>query len=98
MLDTIIISEYDFQLLSQCYSHFPTKIEDADWKMLLNCETQKARFNHIKFCRIREHEQEKDVRRRQLRSMSKPSVSKGDSKFSLIVGTAFISTGFFFSV
>ncbi|VDN92837.1 unnamed protein product [Brugia pahangi] len=81
---TSIITEV--QLLSRCYNYFPEHLSDADWKRLLQCETQKQRFNHIKFCRQKELKELKCKTKHQLKVVKKFETSKPTSGFAMFVG------------
>ncbi|EJW86422.1 hypothetical protein WUBG_02671, partial [Wuchereria bancrofti] len=82
---TSIITEV--QLLSRCYNYFPEHLSDADWKRLLQCETQKQRFNHIKFCRQKELKELKYKTKHQLNVVNKFETSKPISGFAMFVGS-----------
>ncbi|VDK68733.1 unnamed protein product [Litomosoides sigmodontis] len=80
-----IISEVE--LLSRCYKYFPEHLSDVDWKMLLHCETQKQRFNRIKFCRQKELKELKSEMKHRLKISEKLETSKPTSGLAMFVGT-----------
>ncbi|CAG9531449.1 unnamed protein product [Cercopithifilaria johnstoni] len=77
----------EVKLLSCCYNYFPERLSDADWKRLLYCETQKQRFNYIKFCRQKELKELKCEKKHQLKISEKMRTSKPTSGFAMFVGT-----------
>ncbi|EFO25650.1 hypothetical protein LOAG_02839 [Loa loa] len=76
----------EVELLSRCYNYFPEHLSDADWKRLLQCETQKQRFNHIKFCRQKELKELKCETKHQLKVPEKYETSEPMSGFAMFVG------------
>ncbi|KAL3990935.1 tRNA (Guanine-1)-methyltransferase family protein [Acanthocheilonema viteae] len=77
----------EVELLSRCYNYFPKHLSDANWKRLLHCETQKQRFNYIKFCRQKELKELKCEMKHRLKISEKLGTSKPVSGFAVFVGT-----------
>ncbi|EPB68279.1 tRNA (guanine-N(1)-)-methyltransferase [Ancylostoma ceylanicum] len=59
--------------------HFPSKITDDDWLVLLECQTRKQRLDHLKFLRTRELERKKDLEKKRMKVVSASGVSEGTS-------------------
>lgn len=56
------------RVISMLTRHFPSRVTDHDWKTLLECQTRKQRFQHLKFLRTRELERAKDLQKKQLKT------------------------------
>ncbi|VDK50749.1 unnamed protein product [Cylicostephanus goldi] len=80
-LDSGQIQKFDsivreVKTISMLTKYFPSRITDEDWQILLECETRKQRFDHIKFLRSRELEKIKDLEKKRakekLEKLQKP--------------------------
>ncbi|KAK6750742.1 hypothetical protein RB195_002609 [Necator americanus] len=61
---------YEVKTISMLTRHFPSKILDDDWLVLLDCQTRKQRLDYLKFLRNREREREKDMEKKRLKEIS----------------------------
>ncbi|KIH67982.1 tRNA (guanine-N(1)-)-methyltransferase [Ancylostoma duodenale] len=68
-----------FQTISMLTKHFPSKITDDDWLVLLECHTRKQRLDHLKFLRTRELEKKKDLERKRMKVIPASAVGEGTS-------------------
>ncbi|VDN03661.1 unnamed protein product [Thelazia callipaeda] len=73
-------------MLSRCYNYFPNYLSDRDWARLLQCETQKERFNHVKFCRQKEIRRLKCEAKKKVR-FDEVKMSTRASRFAMFIGT-----------
>ncbi|KAL6738484.1 hypothetical protein Aduo_012027 [Ancylostoma duodenale] len=69
----------EVKTISMLTKHFPSKITDDDWLVLLECHTRKQRLDHLKFLRTRELEKKKDLERKRMKVIPASAVGEGTS-------------------
>ncbi|KHJ97442.1 hypothetical protein OESDEN_02580 [Oesophagostomum dentatum] len=66
----------EVKTISMLTKHFPSKITDENWRVLLECQTRKQRLDHLKFLRSRELEKKKDLEKKRVKVSSSVKVNK----------------------